>query len=324
MGRGFSYIGPDGRVVRDPETIERIRRLVIPPAWRQVWICASAQGHIQAVGRDARGRKQYRYHPSYRHFRNQTKFGRMLEFAVALPAIRQRVEQDLRLSGLPKNKVLATVVRLLETTFVRIGNDEYAKTNDSYGLTTLRDRHVEIRGAKVRFQFRGKSGQVHHVELEDSRVARIVKQCRDLPGYELFQYIDDGGEKCKVDSSDVNDYLREITGRDFSAKDFRTWAGTVLAALELCRCGPCHSKTEAKKQVVAAIRSTASRLGNRPATCRSYYVHPAVLEAYAAGTLGGAFEKLVGATEPGALQPEERAIVTLIEWHTRSSAGRAA
>lgn len=315
-GRGFRYMGPDGRAVRDTETLDRIRKLVIPPAWEDVWICPSANGHVQAVGRDARGRKQYRYHPRYRQFRNQTKFGRMVEFAGALPAIRERVEQDLRLPGLPKDKVLAAVVRLLETTFVRVGNDEYAKANDSYGLTTLRDRHVDVQGGKMKFDFNGKSGQAHQVELDDPRLAKIVKRCRDLPGYELFQYLDSNGERCRVDSSDVNNYLREITGKDFSAKDFRTWAGTVLAALALRQCGPCRTKTELKKRIVAAVKSTAARLGNRPATCRNYYVHPAVIDAYTAGTLIGSLESSAGAGAFTGLHPDERAIVSLIERHS--------
>jgi DNA topoisomerase-1 len=278
-------VDPDGKPVRDKNVLQRIRSLVIPPAWRDVWICPQQNGHLQATGIDARGRRQYRYHPQYRLIRNQTKFHQMIEFSRALPAIRERVEQDLSLSGLPREKVLATVVRLLETTFIRVGNEEYARENSSYGLTTMRDRHVEIEGSKLRFHFRGKSGQMHEITVEDKRLARIVRACRDLPGYELFQYKDEYGELHSIDSSDVNQYLHEITGGEFSAKDFRTWAGTVQAALAFADIGPFTSQTEAKRKAVEAVKRVAQRLGNRPATCRNYYIHPAILDAYSEGAL---------------------------------------
>ncbi len=284
-GNGFAYYDRDGALIRDRETLHRIRSLVLPPAWRDVWICSLANGHLQATGTDARGRRQYRYHPEYRQVRNLTKFSRILDFAKALPDIRERVNNDLSRSGLPREKVLATVVRLLETTFIRVGNEEYAKENSSFGLTTLRGRHVSFEGNTMRFRFRGKSGQTHDVALQDKRLARIVRDCRDLPGYELFQYVGDFGEVHSIDSSDVNAYLREVTGGDFSAKDFRTWAGTVQAALTLAEIGPSESDSEGRRNIVEAVRRTASRLGNRPATCRNYYIHPAVFDAYTSGIL---------------------------------------
>jgi DNA topoisomerase-1 len=281
----FRYVSADGKPVTDEATLNRIRSLVIPPAWEDVWICPSANGHLQAVGRDARGRKQYRYHPEYRHVRDQTKYGRMLAFGAALEKIRTRVEEDLKLQGLPKNKVLATVVKLLDTTCMRIGNEEYARENKSYGLTTLKDKHVDVSGTKLTFKFRGKSGQEQNIELSDPKLAKIVKRCRDIPGYELFQYLDDEGNRCKIDSSDVNNYLREITGEEFTAKDFRTWGGTGFAALALEELGTADSETQAKKNLVAAVKAVSEKLGNRPATCRKYYVHPAILDAYMDGTL---------------------------------------
>src|SRR5579872_6256296 len=238
-GRGFSYIGVDGRPLRAPKQLARIRSLVIPPAWRNVWICPSAQGHIQAVGWDAKGRKQYRYHSLYRAVRDQAKFSRMIAFGMVLQVIRRAVKRDLRRHGLSKEKVLATVVRLMETTHIRVGNEEYAHENDSFGLTTMRNRHVRIAGAKLLFRFRGKSGQEHAIELTDEKLARIVRRCQDLPGYELFEYVDAHGAVRRVDSADVNQYMREISGQDFTAKDFRTWSGTVLASCELHAAGPC-------------------------------------------------------------------------------------
>ncbi|HUS05702.1 MAG TPA: hypothetical protein VMZ52_05385 [Bryobacteraceae bacterium] len=281
----FEYFDPDGKKLTDEGELKRIRSLVIPPAWTEVWICPSASGHLQAVGRDAKGRKQYRYHPEYRKVRDQTKFGRMLAFGAALPKIRKRVEDDLNLPGLPKSKVLATAVRLLERTCMRVGNDEYAKENCSYGLTTLHDKHVDISGSKIRFHFRGKSGQAQDIELSDPRLAKIVKQCRDIPGYELFQYVDEAGNHCRIDSADVNEYLREITGEEFTAKDFRTWGGTGLAALAFEELGKSENGADSKKNIVAAIKTVAERLGNRPATCRKYYVHPAIIDAYVDGSL---------------------------------------
>lgn len=279
-GKGFAYIGADGKAVRDREALTRIRALAIPPAWTDVWICPSANGHLQATGRDARGRKQYRYHARWREVRDETKYGRMIAFAEALPRIRRRVERDLERPGLEREKVLATVVRLLETTLIRVGNEEYARANDSFGLTTLRNRHVEVNGSTLRFEFYGKSGRRHRITLDDPRLARIVKRCRDIPGYELFQYLDDDGERRSIDSTDVNEYLREAAGEEFTAKDFRTWGGTVLAAIALCGFEPCDCEAEAKKNVARAIEMVAERLGNTPAVCRKCYVHPAVIEAY--------------------------------------------
>ncbi len=284
-GTGFTYIGVDDKPVRDTETLARIRSLVIPPAWTEVWICPDPRGHLQATGRDARGRKQSRYHPRWREVRDETKYERMMLFGEALPKVRERVERDLSLPGLPREKVLATIVRLMETTFIRVGNAEYARENHSYGLTTMRDRHARIEGSTVRFQFRGKSGVNHTIDVNDRRLARIVKRCQDIPGYELFQYLDDDGNHHTVDSADVNDYLREITDQHFTAKDFRTWAGTVLAATMLREFEAFESETQAKKNIVRAIEAVAARLGNTPSVCRKCYVHPAVLESYLSGAM---------------------------------------
>src|SRR5437764_13436344 len=290
-GKSFRYLGADGKPLRDEKDLERIRKLVIPPAWENVWICPSPNGHLQAYGWDVKGRKQYRYHAQYRAVRDEAKFSRMIAFGAELAVIRKRVREDLAKRGLPKEKVLATVVRLLETTFIRVGNDEYAKENESFGLTTMRNRHVRIEGAKLMFRFRGKSGQEHMIELTDRKLAGVVSRCQDLPGYELFEYVNESGEVCRIDSADVNQYLRDITGQDFTAKDFRTWAGTVLAARELHAAGPARSETAARKATVTAIKSVAHQLGNRPATCRQYYVHPAILDAYTDGSLFGARER---------------------------------
>jgi DNA topoisomerase I len=279
-GKGFIYIGLTGKRISDADTIGRIRRMAIPPAWTDVWICPDPNGHLQAVGRDARGRKQYRYHPDWRQVRDETKYTRMIPFARALPVLRRRVEADLSLTGLPREKVLATVVRLLEATLIRVGNEEYARHNASYGLTTLRDRHVDVSGSVVRFEFKGKSGVRHAVDLRDRRLAKIIKDCQDLPGYELFQYVDESGSRCSIGSGDVNAYLREITGQDFTAKDFRTWAGTVLAAQALLRLPRCRTVTEAKKNVVQVVAQVAERLGNTRAVCRKCYIHPAVIDRY--------------------------------------------
>jgi DNA topoisomerase-1 len=271
-GRGFTYTGPDGKTVRDRATLARIRALAIPPAWTEVWIAPDPRGHIQATGRDARRRKQYRYHPSWHEVRHETKFGRMLAFSAALPKIRRALDADLALSGLPRRKVLATVVRLLETTRIRVGNQEYARANDSFGLTTLRTRQVRVNGSTMSFRFRGKSGVQHDVALNDRKLATIVRRMRDLPGYELFQYVDEAGERRAVDSADVNEYLRSAAGEEFTSKDFRTWAGTVLAAQALHQCG--------KNQLKQAIARVARQLGNTPAVCRKCYIHPAVIDAY--------------------------------------------
>ncbi|HEU0276057.1 MAG TPA: DNA topoisomerase IB [Candidatus Udaeobacter sp.] len=281
-GRDFQYFDTEGKRIRDEQRILRIRRLAIPPAWTDVWICPSANGHLQATGRDARRRKQYRYHARWREFRDENKFARLADFAKALPRIRKKVGHDLKLRGLPREKVLATVVRLLERTFIRIGNDEYARDNKSFGLTTIKDRHVTVRGARLRFRFRGKSGRQHEVDIRDSEVAKIISKLQDLPGQELFQYIDDDGDVRDVRSQDVNDYLREITNEDFTAKDFRTWAGTLFSALALNVQGEFETKKQAKANIKTAIGAVAELLGNTPAICRKCYVHPAVLEAYLA------------------------------------------
>ena len=313
-GRGFSYVGQDGRTLRDPATLARIRSLAIPPAYTDVWICPSSTGHIQATGRDARGRKQYRYHPKWREVRDETKFGRMLAFSDTLPGLRKRVDEDLVRPGLPKEKVLATVVRLLECTGIRVGNDEYAKANRSFGLTTLQDRHVEISGASLRFEFRGKSGKIHQVSLSDRRLARIVARCQAVPGADLFQYLDDEGNRVAIGSGDVNDYLREITGEEFTAKDFRTWAGTLQAAAALDVAGPAPSEREAKAAILRAIDLVAERLNNTRAVCRKYYVHPAILETYEAGTLHEALNNGGPPARAGAsgLNDDEQAVVRLL------------
>lgn len=315
---GFQYVDATGNLIRNEEEVRRIAALRIPPAWEEVWICPVPNGHLQATGRDARGRKQYRYHDQWRQLRDQTKFTRMIAFSEALPKIRERIEQDLKLPGLPKEKVLATVLRLMELTRIRVGNEEYAKTNKSFGLTTMRDRHVDISGSTVRFKFRGKSGVEHDIEISDRRLARIVKNCRDIPGQELFQYIDENGQRQSIDSGDVNDYLREITHNDFTAKDFRTWGGTVLATLELHEAGLGESKTAVKKAIVQTIKTVAQHLGNRPATCRKYYVHPAVLSAYETGSLSDVMVKHLEQNSEEVscgLRCEELVVVALLKQH---------
>jgi DNA topoisomerase-1 len=277
---GFRYYRPDGRLLKSPADLKRIRALAIPPAWKDVWICPDPRGHLQATGRDARGRKQYRYHPDWRAHRETDKFDRLEAFASVLPEVRTRTAGDLAKSGLPREKVLATVVQLLERSLIRVGNDEYAKSNKSFGLTTLRDQHVEVKGSTLRFEFRGKSGKRHSVDVNDRRLARIVKQCRDLPGQELFQYLDENGRRQDVNSADVNTYLREITGTDFTAKDFRTWFGTVLAARALREFRCAESMAASKRNVLRAIEAVAGVLGNTPAVCRKSYIHPAILECY--------------------------------------------
>ena len=287
VGRGFTYVDANGRRVRNREELARIRSLAIPPAWTNVWICPNGRGHIQATGRDARGRKQYRYHPQWRRVRDETKYHKITAFGEALPTIRERVSADLSKEGLSREKVLAAVIRILDTTLLRIGNQEYARMNDSFGLTTLEDRHVDVDGSELRFRFKGKGGKVHEVTVEDRRLARIVKRCQELPGQELFQYVADHGEQRTIESGDVNDYLRDISGEEFSAKDFRTWGGTVLAAEALVRHGEFSNQTEAKSNVVQAIKDVAGELNNTPAVCRSSYVHPEVIEAYLDGSLIG-------------------------------------
>ena len=290
-GRGFTYIGPGGTTIKNRDELGRIKSLAIPPAWTNVWICPNARGHIQATGRDARGRKQYRYHPQWREIRDETKYHKITAFGEALPAIRERVSADFSRDGLPREKVLAAVIRILDTTLLRVGNQEYARMNDSFGLTTLQDRHVNVAGSELRFRFRGKGGKVHGVAVADRRLARIVKRCQDLPGEELFQYIDDDGEQRTIESGDVNDYLREISGEEFSAKDFRTWGGTVLAAEALVSRGEFSTQTEAKSNIVQAIKDVAEQLNNTPAVCRSSYVHPEVIEAYLDGSLLGIWQE---------------------------------
>jgi len=279
-GKGFRYVRPDGTSVRDEPTLRRIKSLVIPPAWTDVWITTDPRGHLQVTGRDVKGRKQYRYHPRWRAVRDETKYERMLAFGAALPTIRARVDADLARPGLPREKVLATVVRLLEATLIRVGNEEYARENRSYGLTTLRNRHVDVHGTELRFEFRGKSGKDHQVSVRDRRLAGVIRRLQELPGQEIFQYVNGDGSRHTVDSDDVNAYLREIAGLDFSAKDFRTWAGTVLCAVALRNLEGCSSETEAKRNVAQVIKTVAQQLGNTPAVCRSCYVHPAVIEAY--------------------------------------------
>jgi len=313
---GFRYLDARGEPVEDEATLGRIKSLVIPPAWTDVWICPQANGHLQATGRDARGRKQYRYHPKWRSVRDEVKYERMINFGKALPQIRKEVDRALRLPGLPREKVLATIVYLLEATMMRIGNDEYARENKSYGLTTLRNRHVKIDGSEVEFRFRGKSGVHHDVRVHDRRLARIIQRTRDLPGQHLFEYVDDDGQPHTVDSSDVNDYLREITGEDYTAKDFRTWSGTVLAALALQEFEKFDSETQAKKNVVRAIESVAEKLGNTPSVCRKCYVHPAVLDAYMDGTMLEGLRAMAEETlveDLHDLQPEEAAVLAMLQ-----------
>jgi DNA topoisomerase-1 len=315
-GKGFSYVGPDGKVVRDEKVLARIRKLAIPPAYTDVWICPDARGHIQATGRDAKGRKQYRYHPRWREVRDSTKFEHMLDFAKALPAIRERIDADMARRGLPREKVLATVVHLLENTLIRVGNMDYAKQNKSFGLTTLRDRHVGVNGSELRFQFKGKSGKTWNLKVKDRRIAKLVKACQDVPGQHLFQYLDETGARVPVTSTDVNAYLREISGRDITAKDFRTWAGTVLAAMALEEFEAFDNNAKAKKNVRAAIEKVSARLGNTPTICRKCYVHPEVLNSYLDGSLAEGIKQEVEAElqdELASLKPEEAAVLTLLQ-----------
>ena len=326
-GRGFTYRDAGGKPIRDKETLERIRKIVIPPAWTDVWICPWPNGYLQATGRDARGRKQYRYHTRYRARRDTAKFERLIAFARALPAIREQVDRDLARPGLDRKKVLAAVVRLLELTLIRVGNDEYARLNQSFGLTTLHDRHARVDGTSVTFRFRGKSGQQHEVGLRDRRLASVVRRCRDLPGRELFQYVGEDGEPHDVASDDVNGYLAAIAP-GVTAKDFRTWAGTVLAFRALRGLGDSDGSSDREKQrnVTEAIRRAADNLGNTVAVARQAYVHPAVVDAYLDGRIRTA---LVQAAEdnddpPGATEPdEERAVVALLRARLREDAGRA-
>jgi DNA topoisomerase-1 len=315
-GDAFRYVRTGGGEVRDETTLERIRKLAVPPAWTGVWICAAPNGHLQATGRDARGRKQYRYHPQFREVRESTKYEHMLEFAASLPAIRTTIKKHMAQRGLSREKVLATVVNLLETTLIRVGNDDYAKSNRSYGLTTLRNPHVKVQGSELRFRFKGKSGKTWQLQVRDRRIARIVKACQDLPGQELFQYLDESGELRRVTSADVNAYLREITGSEVTAKDFRTWAGTVMAALALQELRQEGAGIAQKKAIKSAIEGVAARLGNTPTICRKCYVHPEVLQAYIEG---GLLLRLDDRTEAGldeaagSLRREEAAVLELLQ-----------
>ena len=290
-GGGFRYLDSEGRPVRDLATLRRIKSSAIPPAWTDVWICPLAHGHIQAVGRDARGRKQYRYHARWRETRDQNKYARLIEFGRALPRIRRRVEEDLGRPHLPREKVLAAVVRLLETTLIRVGNEEYARENHSYGLTTLRSKHVTVEGATLRFEFRGKGGKRHAVDLADRRLARVVRHCQELPGHELFQYVDDEGQPQVVDSADVNEYLRQVGGGEFTAKDFRTWGGTVLAALALASQSASGEPRRVKRELAEGVAEVARHLGNTVAICRKCYIHPAVIVAHAENALPTVLER---------------------------------
>lgn len=313
VGHGFQYLDSNGARVRDAATLERIRSLVIPPAWTNVWICPRTDGHLQAVGRDARGRKQYRYHHSYRQIRDETKFTRMAAFGAALPHIRAQIQKDLSRRGMCKQKILAAIVQLLDSMAIRIGNEDYARQNDSFGLTTLRNNHVDITGQTIHFHFRGKSGQFHKVKLADRRLANVVRKCQCLPGQELFVYKNDNDELVKIHSDDVNEYLNGLTKEKFTAKDFRTWKGTTEMILALLSLGPAHSASEAKKKITEAVKMTSQKLGNRPAACRAYYIHPAVPEAFIDGTL---FDTARNAKNSGtsgiSLRLEERTALDLV------------
>jgi DNA topoisomerase I len=315
-GKGFRYVLPSGAALKERAELARIRKLAIPPAWSNVWICPSPDGHIQATGRDARGRKQYRYHPDWIRVRDEAKYDKLLTFARVLPRLRKTVQDHMGERGLTRNKVLATVVYLLETTLVRVGNREYAKENKSYGLTTLQDRHVSFEGSAVRFSFRGKTGKEWKLKVTDRRIARIVRSCQDLPGQHLFQYENEAGEACQVTSADVNEYLREITGEEITAKDFRTWAGTVLAAVALSEFERFDSETAAKRNIRAAIEAVAARLGNTTSICRKCYVHPEVLKCYLNGTLLKTLKKRIRkelGQKISMLRPEEAATLVLLE-----------
>jgi DNA topoisomerase-1 len=313
-GSGFRFLDTRGRPLQDEDHLRRIKSLAIPPAWTNVWICPSPDGHLQATGHDARGRKQYRYHPRWRSTRDDVKFARMIAFAQALPKIRKRVAADLREKGLTRNRVLATIVKLLELSLIRVGNEEYARNNHSFGLTTMRDQHVQVTRERVRFQFRGKSGKFHNVDISDPLLARVVNRCQDLPGQELFQYIDEDGRQQDVKSEDVNAYLRTMTGQDFTAKDFRTWAGTVLAARALRAFEKFATKSQAKKNLLRAIEAVAQKLGNTPTICRRCYVHPAIMDAYMEGGLVHTLRQRANAqSRDHKLRPEEAAVLKLLQ-----------
>lgn len=310
VGRGFSYFDVNGDRIQDDEMRDYLKSLAIPPAWEEVWICPSRNGHLLATGRDEKGRKQYRYHPQWCKFRSQNKFNRMIPFGLNLPLIRGTTDKHLSKKKLSREKVLAVVVQLLEKSLIRVGNNYYAQENEAFGLTTMRDRHVEISESKVKFEFRGKRGIQHEIELRDRRLARMVKRCRDIPGYELFQYYDEEDKRHTINSEDVNEYLQEITGEEFTAKDFRTWGGTVTAALTLKELGEFETKKEGKKNICEAVKEAAKHLGNRPATCRNYYIHPAITEAYLEGELLTIFDN--NENKIKGLYPEESAILTIL------------
>lgn len=310
-GKGFTYIGPSGKRVTDAATLDRIRKLAVPPAYSDVWICADEDGHIQATGRDARGRKQYRYHARWSETRDANKYERMIMFGAMLPRLRRRIDAHMRRQGVGRRKVLATVVHLLDSTLIRVGNEDYARSNQSYGLTTLRNRHVDVSPSELRFQFKGKSGKMWKLKMRDRRIARIVRQIQELPGQQLFQYIDRSGKMRGVTSSDVNEYLREIAGEPVSAKDFRTWSGTVLAAMALGELEAFTSATAAKKNVKAAVEKVAARLGNTPTICRKCYVHPQVVDTYFDGTLAEHMRRK--GRSPAGLQPEEAAVLAFLK-----------
>jgi DNA topoisomerase I len=315
-GKGFTYVKPGGSKVDDEATLKRIKTLAVPPAWTDVWICPHANGHIQATGRDAKGRKQYRYHTRFREVRDGTKYEHMMAFAQALPAIRAKLKEHMALRGLPREKVLATVVHLLESTLIRVGNDDYVKQNKSYGLTTLRNKHVKVDGSELRFEFKGKSGKTWNLQVKDRRIAKIVRACQELPGQDLFQYIDEDGVQRDVTSADVNAYLKEITGTEVTAKDFRTWAGTVLAALALKEFETFDTQAKAKKNVRAAIERVASKLGNTPTICRKCYIHPEIMSSYVEGSLLLEVKKEVESElreDLAGLKPEEAAVLSLLE-----------
>lgn len=322
-GRGFVYLAADGGRISDGEALARVRALAIPPAWTDVWICPLPNGHLQAVGRDARGRKQYRYHARWREVRDEAKFDRLVDFARALPAIRRRVAADLSADGLPKEKVVAAVVRLLDTLWIRIGNPQYVRDNESFGLATMRDEHVRVSGARISFRFRGKSGKLHELDLEDPRLARIVRRCRELPGQELFQYVNGDGEQRPVASDDVNEYLGSAAGQPFTSKDFRTWAGTVLAATALRLAGGFRSQREAKRKVTRAIEAVAEELGNTPAVARASYVHPEIIAAYLDDDLGAPTTSTRRGPRYG-LRRDERWVLAVLRRRLRRTRGKAA
>jgi len=326
-GRGFTYVDRRGRVIRNRAELDRLAGLAIPPAWKDVWICENARGHLQACGRDARGRKQYRYHAGWRQFRDEVKYDEMLAFAMGLPVLRRRIARDLSAPGLPRRKVIAAVVQLLEKTLIRVGNDEYARDNNSFGLTTMRNKHVRVWKSTLRFRFKGKGGKSHDIAFNDVRLARIVQRCQDLPGHELFGYVDDNGQVQDIGSADVNDYLREVTGQDFTAKSFRTWAATVLAACALQELPDGRSNAHAKRNISKAVEAVAGVLGNTPTICRKSYIHPAMIDAYTQGTLPRTrrSRKLIAVSSPVVgFQRMETAVVAWLQRLQRAGQRRTA